>query len=186
MQSQNGAVLYAFLDHRNQDIPKPLKLWHSLVFQLLSHNRDMCPVVHESFVTKYDALTTDVKFVENLFCDLLKSSGTVHVVIDGLDEAEEATRIALLDSLLGVTGSCGNMKLLLSSRPERDIEMKIGNDFHVLRVDSHNKGDIESVMQTEGDVWVSELQDCGADADSCQQIRTALGAVVDLAKGELT
>jgi len=185
MQSQSQAVIYAFFDHSNQGIAKPLKFWQSMIFQMISHNRELCPVVHECFIKKYDALTTNAEYVEKLFGDLAVSSGAVHIVIDGIDEVEESTRVAFLESLHRVAESRDNLYLLLSSRPERDIEIKIqGSNFHALRADKHNSVDIENYVRNEGDVWTAELQDHGADPKSCQQIRTALGAVAKRANGE--
>jgi hypothetical protein len=145
----------------------------------------MCAMVHECFIAKYNDFTEDAKYTASLFCDLAESSNSVHIVIDGVDEIDEPVRNILLETILGVMKSHSNMKLLLSSRPERDVEAKLNADFHILRVHHNNESDIEHYVQNEGHAWTLELQDCGADADSCAQIREALGTVTQLAKGEL-
>ncbi|KAG6979127.1 hypothetical protein Forpi1262_v016525 [Fusarium oxysporum f. sp. raphani] len=183
LQAESTAILYGFIDYDNQAMRRPLRLWHSLIFQLVSHNRDLCSIVHEILITKYDSLTSDNEYVEEFFSNLVQSSGPLRIVIDGLDEADETERGAAVDYLLRMTESHPNIKLLLSSRPERDLEIKLKQKFHVIRVDQHNEVDINNYVKIEGDAWLSELQECGADDESCNQIRTALEALVKRANG---
>ncbi|KAL7764057.1 hypothetical protein ACKLNR_005202 [Fusarium oxysporum f. sp. zingiberi] len=150
---------------------------------LVSYNRDLCSIVHELLITKYDSLTSDNEYVEELFSNLVQSSGPLRIVIDGLDEADETERGAAVDYLLRMTESHPNIKILLCSRPERDLEIKLKQKFHIIRVHQHNEVDINNYVKIEGDAWLSELQECGADDESCNQIRTALEALVKRANG---
>ncbi|RKL03447.1 hypothetical protein BFJ68_g6913 [Fusarium oxysporum] len=183
LQAESTAILYGFIDYNSQAMRRPLRLWHSLIFQLVSYNRDLCSIVHELLITKYDSLTSDNEYVEELFSNLVQSSGPLRIVIDGLDEADETERGAAVDYLLRMTESHPNIKILLCSRPERDLEIKLQQKFHIIRVHQHNEVDINNYVKIEGDAWLSELQECGADDESCNQIRTALEALVKRANG---
>ncbi|KAK2927026.1 Zinc finger C2H2-type [Fusarium oxysporum f. sp. vasinfectum] len=183
LQAESTAILYGFIDYNSQAMRRPLRLWHSLIFQLVSYNRDLCSIVHELLITKYDSLTSDNEYVEELFSNLVQSSGPLRIVIDGLDEADETERGAAVDYLLRMTESHPNIKILLCSRPERDLEIKLEQKFHIIRVHQHNEVDINNYVKIEGDAWLSELKECGADDESCNQIRTALEALVKRANG---
>jgi hypothetical protein len=183
LQREPGITLYVFLTYRDEEHSNPLKVFQSLIFQLLHENKALRPCVHEAYLSQYRQLTGDREFVKNLFCNLLQDSGQTYIIVDGLDEVQEMHRGYLLKSLLNMLKMCNNVKLLLSSRPERSISRELVRAATSLRVDQLNRGDIATYIQEEGDNVVARFQDLGAEDDVFVAIRSALDGIMEKAKG---
>ena len=119
-------ALFAFISHSNQVYNSALKVLQSLIFQLLYDNCSLQLTMHEAYMSHYRGIASSLEFDTQLFSDLIKDSGPVFVVIDGVDEIPEMERQRLLKALISQLKSCENMELLVNSRGESDISFLLG------------------------------------------------------------
>jgi hypothetical protein len=183
MRNAGQNVLFAFLKHKNEAHNCALKILHSLIFQVLIDNQALRPVMHEAYISNYRQITSSLDFTIELFSNLIKDSGPTFIIIDGMDEIHEIERRLLLKALIGLSQTHKDVKLLVSSRGERDISSLLGNDVPSVRVDHRNKEDIEIYIQKEIDIWLPELQSLGADDQTCSEVKALSQSIVEKAKG---
>src|SRR5271154_6231970 len=146
-------VLFAFPRHDKPACSTALKIFHSLIFQILVENQPLQPILHEAYTSHYRQLMSSLEFSVELFADLVKETGPIFIVIDGVDEMAELERRLLLKALIGQFKACEDLKLLVSSRRERDIALTLGNDVPSARVDHENITDIEAYIRKKTDNW---------------------------------
>jgi hypothetical protein len=139
--------------------------------------------MHEAYSSNYRQTMSSFEFIIELFANLVKASGTIFIVIDGVDEMAETQRGILLKALTSQLKVCGNLKLLISSRRERDIELALGNDVPSARVDHKNMGDIEAYVKKQTEDWLPELRSYGADDLMCSEAKLLLGSISSKANG---
>ncbi|KAF2677177.1 hypothetical protein K458DRAFT_436809 [Lentithecium fluviatile CBS 122367] len=183
LQSQGHLVLYAFLSHDFQSLGNGARLLHSLTFQAVEANRDLVAVVHSASISTGQEFTSNTNSAKDLLCDLLTNSAPTFIVLDGLDEIEHQKRGNLLKTLLEILESCENLKLLVSSRAERDIMRLLEGISCSVTVDDNNSKDIEQHVEQEGESWTAELRELGADDPDLAVIKAGLKEVVARAKG---
>lgn len=183
MRNARQNVLFAFLMHKNEAHNSALKILRSLIFQVLIDNQALRPVMHEAYISNYRQITSSLDFTIELFSDLIKVSGPTFIIIDGIDEIPEIERRLLLKALIGLSQTHKDVKLLVSSRGERDISLLLGNDVPSVRVDHRNKEDIETYIQKEMDRWLPELQGLGADDRVCSEVKVLSQSIAEKAKG---
>ncbi len=95
----------------------------------------------------------------------------------------EPERRLLLKALTGQLKACEDLKLLVSSREERDIALTLGNDVPSARVDHKNIIDIEAYIEKETDDWLPELRSYGADNSMCSEAKLLLKSISSKANG---
>jgi len=160
-----------------------LKILHSLIFQILLDNQSLQPIIHEAYSSNYRQLMSSFEFTTELFANLVNASGTIFIVIDGVDEMAETQRRMLLKALTGLLKDCRDLKLLVSSRGERDIELALGKDVPSARVDHKNMGDIEAYIKKQTEDWLPELRNYGADDLICSEAKLLLESIFSKANG---
>lgn len=126
---------------------------HSLIFQLASDNDDLEEIFCE---LSRENLKSDTAETEAILKKLLSCSGPVYVIIDGVDEVEEIERGRLLTCLLTISKECEETHILISSRPEADIESKLRNEAVVLCVNKKNSGSIQAFVNQSSQKWFKE------------------------------
>jgi hypothetical protein len=146
-------------------------------------SQSLQPIMHEAYSSNYRQTMSSFEFIIELFANLVKASGTIFIVIDGVDEMAETQRGILLKALTSQLKVCGNLKLLISSRRERDIELALGNDVPSARVDHKNMGDIEAYVKKQTEDWLPELRSYGADDLMCSEAKLLLGSISSKANG---
>jgi hypothetical protein len=139
--------------------------------------------MHEAYSSNYRQIMSSFEFTTELFANLVKASGTIFIVIDGVDEMAETQRRILLKALTGQLKVCEDLKLLISSRRERDIELALGNDVPSARVDHKNMEDIEAYIKQQTEDWLPELRRYGADDLMCSEAKLLLGSISSKANG---
>jgi hypothetical protein len=139
--------------------------------------------MHEAYSSNYRQIMSSFEFTTELFVNLVKASGTIFIVIDGVDEMAETQRRILLKALTGQLKVCEDLKLLISSRRERDIELALGNDVPSARVDHKNMEDIEAYIKQQTEDWLPELRSYGADDLMCSEAKLLLGSISSKANG---
>lgn len=183
MRTAGQQVLFAFLTFNNKEQGSVVKVLHSLIFQFLQSNPTLWPILHERFILNVRQLTSVPSYVEKLFTDLVADSDPIFVVLDGLDELE-VERKTLLSTLLRILESCKNLKLLISSRVETDIDILLKRKAPSVRVDHNNSTDIELYINRQYDLWLPDLKRCKADGLTCSEIRRSLDPIKERAKGK--
>lgn len=142
------------------------------------------PVLHEPRKSEFRQLQSDVDFIKNLLLDVLKSLGPTYIILDGIDELDEISWKNLLSTVLQLQEACPETKLLISSREERDIALKLKRKSVSIRIDHKNHDDIDAFVRLQGEDIVEKLRDYGADDDYCLKTRGALKVIVNKAKGK--
>ncbi|KAK6855639.1 hypothetical protein PG995_007790 [Apiospora arundinis] len=172
-------VLFAFLTYLDPDQGRPLKVFQSLIFQLLSEKPSLQPIIRDAHVHNHRKLSGSEEFVTKLFLDLVKDQGMIHIVVDGLDEAIEDSRLFLAKSLMEITRACQDVRLLISCRNDPLLDKELGKCQLKLRVDQHNEPEIMAYLDREKAVLVNEWKENGVndsmlpEAEACRDFIAA-------------
>ncbi|KAK0619671.1 ankyrin repeat-containing domain protein, partial [Immersiella caudata] len=98
MHMQNGAaiVLYYFVDSRNHKRNTAVAILRGLIWRLIEWRPELLPLVVADFMAQREdlfnpSLSSSLEALFRIFTDMLKhdKTGTVHCIIDGLDELQE-------------------------------------------------------------------------------------------------
>ncbi|KAI1481969.1 hypothetical protein F4774DRAFT_417330 [Daldinia eschscholtzii] len=184
MQDSNQRVLFVFLSHDNQAAGDTIKVLHSLIFQLLEYDATLRPILHKASESDYRKLKSDCSFVLDLLCTILNSIGASYLILDGLDELNEVSWKHLLSTTLQIIEKCQETKLLISSREEREMSLRLEGKSIPLRVNSKNHQDIHAFVQFECDDIIDEKKRYGADEQTCIRVREALETITEKSEGK--
>ncbi|OTA93779.1 hypothetical protein M434DRAFT_395313 [Hypoxylon sp. CO27-5] len=183
MQISGQRVLFAFLSHDNQAAGDTVKVFHSLLFQLLEADPALRPILHDSSQSNYRRLKNDSDFGLDFLCRILNGSSPSFIILDGLDELDEPSWKHLLSKILEINQRCPQTKLLISSREERDISLQLSRKYVPLRVDHKNSQDIDTFIQFECEDLLLEMKSYGADEPTCLKIKDKLHTITEKAAG---
>ena len=122
---QDVRVIHLYLDHKDQKLHTKTALLGSLLKQLIQLRTD--DVVSETLVKAYDRATERpplLSDVQSCLNDEITSFSRVFVIVDGLDECSEKTRLWLMETIpeLGT----GNVSVLFTTRDFEGPE-----DWHI-------------------------------------------------------
>ena len=125
---KNGSLGASFLFSRSEDDRKSAKLFFSTIaFQLSQYNREIALRIREALEHKPDASS---KQLQDQLRDLIiqplqsceqASKSTILIVIDALDECDEQDAERLLSLFLLEIRKVPNLKIFITTRPERHI-----------------------------------------------------------------
>ncbi|KAI2471029.1 hypothetical protein F4781DRAFT_388511 [Annulohypoxylon bovei var. microspora] len=183
LQKSGQRIVFAFLSHSNQAAGNTIKVIHSFLFQLLESDPSLQPILHDTSQSDYRRLKNDTDFVVDLLCKILKGLGPTFVILDGLDELNEHSWGHLLATVLKVNEGCPETKLLISSREERGIILRLENRAIPLRVDHKNSEDINSYVQLKCESILLRMRSYGAGERTCLEVKQRLGTIVESAAG---
>lgn len=150
---------------------------HSLIFQLARKDPNLQDMVRYS---NRDPLEFDLASAVNLLTSLIHGAGPVRIVIDGLDEIEQAERVRLLRQMLKVSGDCDEARVLICSRPEADITALLEKTSKSIRIDTQNTPIIHAFAMGRYRDW---LQDRFLSPEDSTEIGGLIGALAGQAKG---
>ena len=146
------------------------------MFQLLHNNGRLRLAMQDAYHKHYRQLRSSLDFCKKLFCDFLDSLGVVHMVIDGIDEIPETKRRGALSTLLELKNSCSNLKLLISSRAEADIDQLLRPKAQILTVGQKNLQDISTYVNNTLGQWINTIhitpEESSQVKDQVQQVAT--------------
>ncbi|SCV57123.1 uncharacterized protein FFB14_14978 [Fusarium fujikuroi] len=178
-----GHSLFALLSYRN-DLKSPIPIYHSLIFQLASQDRDLrtvlCSIIMNTTKDLKRDLKGDSKFALNTFSKLLQAAGPTYITIDGLDEIDDFTQQAFLHLLLDELKSLAHVKLLVSSRRVERIEKILKPVAMILPIDQKNSDCIKAYVSRRGGEW---LDNSYFDSDARSEIRRLLSPLASKADG---
>ncbi|KAI4861312.1 hypothetical protein F4820DRAFT_461052 [Hypoxylon rubiginosum] len=183
MQNSGQRVLFVFLSHDNQTAGDSINVLHTILFQLLEDDSTCRSILYEASHSNYRKLKSDSGFVMDLLCEILKAVGPSFIILDGLDELDEISWKRLLSDVLQLHESCPETKLLISSREERDISLRLREKAVPLRVDHKNFEDINSFVQLKCQNLLEEMEAQGADNQMCLKVKEALSTIAENAEG---
>ncbi|KAI1211064.1 uncharacterized protein F4807DRAFT_459295 [Annulohypoxylon truncatum] len=184
MQISGQRAVFAFLSHNNQVASDTIKVLHSFLFQLLENDPSLRPLLHEASQSNYRKLKSDPDFVMDLLRKILEGLGPTFIILDGLDEVDEYSWGHLLASVLKINESCPETKLLISSREERGIALRLKNRAVPVRVDHKNSKDIESFIKLECENLLLEMRGYGVDDQTCLKIEDRISNIPERAAGK--
>lgn len=154
-------LAYYFCDNKDENRNTATTMLRGVLYQLLKKQKDFFSHFKHDYAMRKDKLAKDFTVLWRIFVDILKDMrGTqVYFIIDAIDECEQSSRQDFLKSLSALftipdLGSTHNIKFLITSRPEHDIECALKSVGNCLRVDS---GLINEDLSRYIDVKVKEL-----------------------------
>ncbi|KAF5241930.1 hypothetical protein FANTH_8890 [Fusarium anthophilum] len=139
-----GHSPFVFLSYTNA-LDSPLPIYHSLIFQLASQDRDLRAVLCSTIMSTTKDLKRDLKgdskFALNTFTKLLQATGPTYITIDGLDEIDDCTQQVFLHLLLDVLKTLPHVKLLNSGCIEAYVSHRGGEwlDNSFFDSDAHSE-----------------------------------------------
>ena len=154
-------MLFAFLTHQCKHVTA-LQILHAFTFQLLSvrlsEHSDLWPVLDRAYTTKSQELVSSIEYAQAFLVDILRAVELTYIVIDGIDEIDEAERKVLLKIVLQLAAENANVKLLVSSREEVDIGREMKHVAKRLSIGSKNNSDIEDYVTGVIQEWLTNLR----------------------------
>lgn len=179
--AEGKPTVFAFLNYQCQESFSTLQLLHSFIWQMaLDHKTLQAPLI-SAHQEDYRRFNSDIGFIKDLFSQFVDSIPTLFIVIDGLDEITPVERFQLLRIILEILKEKGNVKILISSRPEDDIARTIAQEAQPLRVHSCNGLDIEAYVDRRASCLVSDIS--LFDPSLAQEISSLMKAVAAKAEG---
>lgn len=156
--SDDSTVAFAILSYQSLQENITLTLLHSLLFQIIIDNKALRPVLAYNYDSNNRKLLSSQKFVQELIKTLLIQLPIVFFVVDGLDEIVESERETLLESLQTLQRESSNLRLLISSRVEHDIDATFGAECHRIYVHHWNSNDIAEYVTLRTTKWLAGLK----------------------------
>ncbi|KAF4962504.1 hypothetical protein FSARC_9427 [Fusarium sarcochroum] len=175
-QLDNTRTIFAFLTYKDCNI-SALSIIHSLIFQLTSHSLTLKTAFCQS---ELQHLRSDFAVATTLLQSLIQGAGTVHIIVDGLDEIDQAQRSKLIKELVRLSGNCEECRILFSSRPEADISTALDDNTTSIQVDQQNAGSIQVFINRTMEEW---FEDRGFFSQTRHQIQGWAAPLASRAKG---
>jgi len=138
----NHMLLYYFFDNKIEDRRTALTLVRSLVWQAVSQHDELWKIMGNDLRLKGDGiLTFDTLWMHLQSMIQSASFSTVYILIDALDECDDASRSTVLWALSRIAADAAKqaglpIKIVVTARPETEIEEALGQDWLRLRIDS--------------------------------------------------
>jgi len=157
-----GYELFSFLRYNEE--ATALTVLQTLLFQLVALDADLrealCSELRCPIRDRKRDLKSSTRFAADTLLKLIKCAPSpVYIIVDGLDEIEDAGRHLILEHLLSLGSKVagdGVLKLFVSSRREENIEHLFRDSQHgVIRLDQKNTGCIRKYVATESHRWLA-------------------------------
>jgi hypothetical protein len=105
-------------------------LLRTITAQIIRRRHDLLPYVYDEYV-KHGAIPS-LKKVRELLEVMMQSSGTIYLILDGLDECEDGDQKKILAELANLaqihsdsTSTVASLKILVCSRETKSISRKL-------------------------------------------------------------
>ena len=181
MRSSGKTILFAFLSFQQRETTTVVSVIHSLIFQLLYKNQHLRPALIKAYENDYTDLQSYVEYNQQLLTDLLQCVEAPYIVIDGLDEIAEKERQFLLKGLLQVSNQCPELKVLISSREEKDISTSLHLKALSLQIRQKNAEDIQKYFDYRVKEWLDSLD---IDDDTYLSLENLVQSIPGKAEGQ--
>ena len=150
-------MAFVFLSHQSAQENITLVVLHSLLFQLITDDKTLRPVLAHYYEHNYRKLVGSYSYVRDLIRDILTNLPAMYLVIDGLNEIAETERSTLLSSLQILQRDSPSLKLLISSKTEHDINASLRFNCHMIAIHNENSKDIANSIKTRTSSWLAGL-----------------------------
>ena len=181
MRSSGKTILFAFLSFQHQETTTVVSVIHSLIFQLLYKHQHLRPALIKAYGNDYTELQSYVEYNQQLLTDLLQCIEAPYIVIDGLDEIAEKERQFLLKRLLQVSNQCPELKVLISSREDKDISTALHLKALSLPIRQNNAEDIKTFFDCRVKDWLDSLD---IEDDTYLYLETLVQSIPSKAEGQ--
>ncbi len=181
MRSCGKTILFAFMSFQHQETTTVVSVIHSLIFQLLYKHQHLRPALIKAYENDYTELQSYVEYNQRLLTDLLQCIEAPYIVIDGLDEIAEKERQYLLKQLLQVSNQCPELKVLISSREEKDISTSLHLKALSLQIRRKNAEDIKKYFDYKVKDWLDSLD---IEDDTCLSLENLVQSIPRKAEGQ--
>ena len=140
-RSPSMTFAYYFCDNKDEKRNTATAIVRGLLLQLLRQHPNLFKYIQPDFDLMKGRLFDNFGTLWRILLEVLRGfkAGEIYLLVDALDECEKSTRKALLiclAELLSQTGGIANVKLLITCRPEDDIEKHLFDINGYLRIDS--------------------------------------------------
>ena len=181
MRSSGKTILFAFLSFQHQETTTVVSVIHSLIFQILYKHQHLRPALIKAYGNDYTELQSYVEYNQQLLTDLLQCIEAPYIVIDGLDEIAEKERQFLLKRLLQVSNQCPELKVLISSREDKDISTALHLKALSLPIRQNNAEDIKTFFDCRVKDWLDSLD---IEDDTYLYLETLVQSIPSKAEGQ--
>ena len=171
-------VAFVFISFRIRHTT--LQILQSLIFQVVSSNPGLRPVLLDAIEANYFNLSSSVQDTLDVLKDLIEE--TTFIVIDSLDEMLEKERVSLSSHLVTLLKEVPKLRLLTSSRSEDDLVRMLAPHTVVVQTHNQNRHDIEIYVEQRSDEW---LQTLDVEDNIITEIRQLLRPIAEKATGSL-
>jgi hypothetical protein len=134
---------YYFCDNKDEKRNTATAIVRGLLLQLIRQQHNLLRYIQPDFNQMKNGLFDNLDALWRILLKILGDleAGEIYLLVDALDECTNPTREILLRSLADLfnssqTGGIVNVKLLITCRPEVDIESELSDIGGYLRVDS--------------------------------------------------
>lgn len=181
LQTRKDPLAFVFLSYRSPENASALKVFHSIIFQLVLDHMHLQPILPSAHKPEMRQLKSSTRYAKELFKKLLIGLPTTYIVADGLDEVSESERALLLQLLLELTEEQDNLKLLIGSRAEDDISQRLGSQVQLIRVHENNGKDIAAYVDERAATW---LKTRWTEPRLAKKIRQLMKPIATYARGQ--
>jgi ankyrin repeat protein len=156
LESQSMILAHYFCDNKDKDRNTAVPILRSIVAQLLKQKPELFAFIKDDYELKKSAITGSLESLWAPLVRMLKNcqDEEVYVLIDAIDECEETSRKKIM-GLFKELDASSKARILITGRPETDIEEKAKFLGQILRLDS---GKINTDLTKFIDIKVSEVQ----------------------------
>ncbi|KAK5633497.1 hypothetical protein RRF57_009211 [Xylaria bambusicola] len=116
---------------------------HSLIFQLVGDDENLIAVVCESMC---DSIKSNLTTAGDLLASLVRCTGPVYLILDGVDEISGIERGQLVAEFLRLSKNNDTLKVIFSARPEADLMRLLDDTAAVISIHEQNEGNIQAYI----------------------------------------
>lgn len=142
-RSPKMTFAYYFCDNKDENRNTAIAIIRGLLLQLLRQHHNLFKHIQSDYNQMKDRLRDNFDALWRILLKMLGDfkTGEIYLLVDALDECEKSTRKDLLLCLADLftssrPGGAASVKLLITCRPEEDVEFELSNIGGYLSVDS--------------------------------------------------
>ncbi|ETS86911.1 hypothetical protein PFICI_00739 [Pestalotiopsis fici W106-1] len=152
--SQNEGVIFFYCDHQEERRRKPVSIFQCLLRQLLLFAKEDHPARKQLYNRwqgrETQQLGLDLEECQKYLSHLINDSAKTTVILDALDECEPSSRRYIIEGLKTLLEKCSKpLRILVSSRPERDIRDRLSSVSSIDVRAEYNEQDIKTFVKQE-------------------------------------
>lgn len=145
-------MAYFYCKRDDKTRRNPLGILRSFIRQIasISHDDDMIHGAVQELRNKLEkdqCRSWDIPTCQGILTTLIRSYTSTTFILDALDECDDEPCAELMTTLQTLMEQCSNLKLFISSRPDRDIQRYFGSQPLIEIQATDNQNDIRKYVQ---------------------------------------